>query len=137
MLWENLSKVANLHGKPWIIVGDFNEPLVGAEKFGGRPISINRSRLRTALINVTWWIWVSVGLDISGRIEGRSVSHLTRCHSNHCPVLMETNPKRQLHLTRPFKFQSFWLSDPSFPSVVSQAWHHPRKLMEAIEAFSN
>ena len=27
--------------------------------------------------------------------------HLTRCHSNHCPVLLETNPSRQLHLTRP------------------------------------
>ena len=36
------------------------------------------------------------------------VSHLTRCHSDHCPILLQTNPIRQLHLTRPFKFQSFW-----------------------------
>ena len=49
------------------------------------------------------------------------VSHLTRCHSNHCPVLMEINPKRPMQLNGPFKFQSFWLSDPSFPNVVNQA----------------
>ena len=64
------------------------------------------------------------------------VSHLTRCYLDHCPVLMETNPNRKLHLTKPFKFQSFWLSDPSFPNVVNQAWKQPRKLMEAIEVFS-
>ena len=65
------------------------------------------------------------------------VSHLTRCHSDHCPILLQTNPIRQLHLTRPFKFQSFWLSDPSFPNVVKQAWQQPRNLLEAIEVFSS
>ena len=64
------------------------------------------------------------------------VLHLTRCHSNHCPVLLETNPSRQLHVKRPFKFQSIWLSNPSFPNVVKQAWQQPRKLLEAIEVFS-
>ncbi|KAK9986443.1 hypothetical protein SO802_031394, partial [Lithocarpus litseifolius] len=64
------------------------------------------------------------------------VSHLTRCHSDHCPVLLETSPRRAVHLSRPFRFQSFWLSDPSFPNVVNQAWRQPRKLPEAIEKFS-
>ena len=41
-----------------------------------------------------------------------------------------------MYLTRPFKFQSFWLSDPSLPNVVNQAWQHPRKLIEAIGVFS-
>ena len=45
VLWENLSKVADLRGKPWIIAGDFNEPLAGDDKFGVRPISINRSMM--------------------------------------------------------------------------------------------
>ena len=43
MLWENLSKVANLHSKPWIIAGDFNKPLAGDDKFGGRLVSINKA----------------------------------------------------------------------------------------------
>ena len=65
------------------------------------------------------------------------VSHLTRCHSDHCPVLMETNPRRPMQLNRPFKFQSFWLFDPSFPSIVNQAWGQQRELREAIDLFSN
>nr|XP_023892655.1 uncharacterized protein LOC112004654 [Quercus suber] len=163
MLWENLSKVADLHGKPWIIAGDFNEPLAGEDKFGGRPVSINRSLMfKECLDNCnmvdmgfsgpkyTWTNRREIHSLIQERIDrffmnpswcllypDAKVSHLTRCHSDHCPVLMETNPKRQLQLNRPFRFQSFWLSDPSFPSVVNQAWRHPRKLMEAIEAFSN
>ncbi|XP_075669797.1 uncharacterized protein LOC142639522 [Castanea sativa] len=42
VLWENLSKVADLHSKPWIIAGDFNEPLVGEDKFEGSPDAANR-----------------------------------------------------------------------------------------------
>lgn len=34
--------MANLHNKPWIMVGDFNEPLVKEDKFGGREINVNR-----------------------------------------------------------------------------------------------
>ena len=45
ILWSNLSKVAKLHNKPWIMAGDFNEPLVGGDKFGGRGVSLNRSLL--------------------------------------------------------------------------------------------
>ena len=43
ILWENLIKVADLHNKPWVIAGDFNEPMLGEDKFGGRPINISRS----------------------------------------------------------------------------------------------
>lgn len=42
ILWENLIKVVGLHNKPWVIAGDFNEPLLGEDKFGGRLVSISR-----------------------------------------------------------------------------------------------
>ncbi|KAK9986442.1 hypothetical protein SO802_031393 [Lithocarpus litseifolius] len=45
ILWENLAKVAELHNKPWVIAGDFNEPLSEGDKFGGRPVSLSRSLL--------------------------------------------------------------------------------------------
>ncbi|XP_075670190.1 uncharacterized protein LOC142639952 [Castanea sativa] len=32
-------KVAELHNMPWVLAGDFNEPLTGEDKFGGRPVS--------------------------------------------------------------------------------------------------
>lgn len=120
MLFENLSKVVDLHSKPWIIAGDFNESLIGDDKFKGRPVSINRSLMFKVCLNkcnmvdicfsgprYTWMnkrenhslfqeridrffmnpSWCLLYLDAK-------VLHLTRCHSDHCPVLMETNPKR-------------------------------------------
>ena len=45
VFWNNLSNVADMHNKPWVIAGDFNEPLIDEDKFGGRPVSINRSLL--------------------------------------------------------------------------------------------
>lgn len=41
--WSNLSKVANLHDFPWLLLGDFNEILSGKDKFGGRNIVLNRA----------------------------------------------------------------------------------------------
>ncbi|XP_075663106.1 uncharacterized protein LOC142632618 [Castanea sativa] len=36
VLWNNLMKLAELHSLPWVIAGDFNEPLLDEDKFGGR-----------------------------------------------------------------------------------------------------
>ncbi|XP_075670077.1 uncharacterized protein LOC142639824 [Castanea sativa] len=43
ILWNNLIKVAELHDMPWVLVGDFNEPLTREDKFGGRPVSGDRN----------------------------------------------------------------------------------------------
>ena len=43
ILWNNLSALAELHSMAWVIVGDFNKPLVEEDKFGGRVVSMNRS----------------------------------------------------------------------------------------------
>lgn len=64
------------------------------------------------------------------------VTHLPRCHSDHCPVLMEALPPKTMNLSRPFRFQEFWLSDMSFPSIVSNAWSNDRNLAEAIDKLS-
>ena len=45
VLWKNLMSVADLHNLPWIIAGDFNEPLLSKDKFGDRAVSVNRSIL--------------------------------------------------------------------------------------------
>ena len=64
------------------------------------------------------------------------VTHLTICLSDHYPMLLEHNPSNGLHLPRPFKFQSFWLSDLTFPEIVLDAWWRLHSLQEAIDCFS-
>ncbi|XP_023881794.1 uncharacterized protein LOC111994169 [Quercus suber] len=162
ILWSNLSKVAELHNKPWIMAGDFNEPLIDEDKFGGRGVSINRSLAFKECLD--WCSMVDMGFsgprftwtnkrDINNLILERidrffmnpewcvlypdaKVTHLPRCHSDHCPVLMEAFPPKAMNLIRPFRFQEFWLSDLSFPNIVSHAWGNSRNLDESIENFS-
>lgn len=45
ILWNNLIKVSELHNLPWVMAGDFNEPLIEEDKYGGRAVSVNRSLL--------------------------------------------------------------------------------------------
>ena len=50
------------------------------------------------------------------------VVHITRSHSDHCPVLMEMQPRVLSWKWKPFKFQTCWLLDSSFSKMISQAW---------------
>ena len=45
-------------------------------------------------------------------------------------------PTNHMGRTRPFKFQTRWLTDPTFPRIVSHVWRHHNILEEAIESFS-
>ncbi|XP_050259987.1 uncharacterized protein LOC126705076 [Quercus robur] len=162
ILWENLTKVADLHKLPWVIAGDFNEPLIDEDKFGGRGVNINRSLAfkdcldRCSMVDMGFsgprYTW-SNKRDISNLILERidrffmnpdwcvvypnaRVTHLPRCHSDHCPVLMEAAPVSIVKLIKPFRFQEFWLSDTSFPTIVSKAWNGNRDLSESIDYFS-
>ncbi|KAL7185376.1 hypothetical protein ACSBR2_027337 [Camellia fascicularis] len=38
ILWDNLMLLSNTHSSPWLMLGDFNEILTSADKFGGRAI---------------------------------------------------------------------------------------------------
>ena len=143
-------------------MGDFNEPLIGAEKFGDREVSVNRALLfkdyldKCNMVDLGFFsprfTWTN-GREIQDLIQERidiffvnpdwyliylkaRVTHLTRCHSDHCPVLLETMPQNRVQLDRPFKFQRYWLSDLSFPQVMSQAWRQPAHLHEAIKKFA-
>lgn len=155
VLWSNLSKVAELHNKPWIMAGDFNESLVEGDKFGGRGVSLNRSLLfkecldRCNMIDMgfsgpryTWKNKRDINDLILERIDrffmnpswcalypDAKITHLTRCHSDHCPVLMEAFPPQTIRLNRPFRFQSFWLSNLSFPKVVTEARRHNKAFL--------
>ena len=118
ILWNNLMNAADLHRMPWIIVGDFNEPIVSVDKLGGKPVSISRFLLlkdcldKCNMINLGFsrsrFTWTNkrdthvlnqertVRFFVNPEwctlyLEAR-VSHLTRCHSDHCPILLQTTP---------------------------------------------
>ena len=130
VLWNNLMSVADLHNLPWVIAGDFNEPLLSEDKFGGRVVSVNRSLLfkecldKCNMVDIgfvgprfTWSNRREVQALIQERIDrffvnpswcvlypDAKISHLTRCHSDHCPVLLELQPSTQKGRSRPFRF---------------------------------
>lgn len=104
-------KMADLHDMPWVMAGDFNEPLMGGDKFGGRGVSVYRALSFKECLDACNMIdigfsgprftWTNIR-EIQERIDRFFVNsqwclmylearvvHLTRCHSNHCPVLME------------------------------------------------
>lgn len=133
ILWNNLTHTAELHSMPWVIARYFNEPLNRADKLGGREVSINRSLLlkdcldKCKMVDLgfsssrfTWTNWRDAQVLIQERIDRffvnidwctlypeARVTHLTRCHSDHSPVLLETNPTSWARQNRFFKFQSF------------------------------
>ena len=53
VLWNNLIKVAKMHDMPWVLTGDFNEPLTKSDKFRvGRSVSVDLYFLRSAWISI-------------------------------------------------------------------------------------
>ncbi|KAL4633038.1 hypothetical protein ACB092_04G092200 [Castanea dentata] len=144
------------------MAGDFNEPLIEGDKFRGRGVSLNRSLLfkecldRCNMIDMgfsgpryTWTNKRDINDLILERIDcffmnpswcvlypDAKVTHLPRCHSDHCPVLMKAFLPQVVRLSLPFCFQSFWLSDLSFSKVVSNAWSQNKNLVDSIDAFS-
>ena len=162
ILWENLTKVAELRNLPWIMAGDFNELLIDKDKFEGRGVSINRSLAfkdcldRCSMVDMgffgpryTWTNKREISNLILERINrffmnpnwcvlylNARVTHLPRCHFDHCPVLMEALPINLVKLTSPFRFQEFWLSNIFFPTIVFKAWNGSMELAESIDCFS-
>ena len=132
ILWNNLMKVADLHNMPWVIAGDFNEPLVNDDKFGGRAVSVNSSLLfkecldKCNMIDIgfagpryTWTNRREIQALIQERIDrffvnpqwcllypDAKVTHLPSYHSDHCPVLLEMQLGVSRGKKRPFRFQT-------------------------------
>ncbi|XP_050241299.1 uncharacterized protein LOC126690218 [Quercus robur] len=162
ILWNNLIKTAELHDLPWVVVGDFNEPLSGEDKFGGRAVSVSRLLLfkkcldKCNMIDIgfsgprfTWTNRKDIQALIQERIDRVFVNpnwclsylearvvHLTRCHFDHCPILLEMQLIINMGRKRPFRFQTCWLSEPSFPSIVSRAWSDSPALGKAVNRFT-
>ena len=162
LLWENLETVASLHSLPWVIAGNFNEVLMNGDKLGGNAISISRALRFQECLNMcnmidigfagprfTWSNHRSLAQLVQERIDRvfvnpvwnnlhpeAAVLHLEKTHSDHCPIKLLFNRTQDTSTPRPFRFQPMWLSHPSFPSVVCDAWSSPSTLQQAVMSFS-
>lgn len=162
ILWINLMQVADLHNMSWVIVGDFNEPLLKDDKFGGQAVNGNRALLvkdcldKCNMIDIrfsgpryTWNNSREVQALIHERmdrffvnpswclmyLEAR-ITHLTRCYLDHYLMLMEMWPRMSNARKKPFKFQTCWLSNPTFSKILLEAWNQTAGLVEATAKFS-
>ena len=132
VLWSNLKMMAEVHEMPWVMTGDFNEPLMEGDKFGGRGLTVSRALQfkecldACSMIDIgfsgprfTWTNRREVQALIQERIDRffmnsqwclmypkARVVHLTRCHSDHAPILMELQPRLHENRRKLFKFQT-------------------------------
>ena len=60
-----------LHNMLWVIADDFNEPLIGEDKFGGRPMSVNRSLLLKECLDKC----NTIDLGFSGPVDTQFCTH--------------------------------------------------------------
>lgn len=107
---------------------NFNEPLLDEDKFGERVVSVNKSLLfkecldNCGMIDIgfsgprfTWTIKREIQAHIQERIDrffvnaswcllypDAKVVHLTRCHSNHCPVMLDMLPRGHMGTKKAF-----------------------------------
>ena len=65
-----------------------------------------------------------------------AILHLEKTHFDHCPIKLLFDKPQDIQAPRPFRFQPMWLSHPSFPGVVRDAWSNPPTLQQAVMSFS-
>lgn len=142
-----MSIVGDAHDAPWSVLGDFNDILRPDEKSGGAAPS--RSRMRKFrecvdhcnLIDLGFsgqkytWSNKRQGLGlIQERLDrvfanpnwrsifpNANVRHLSRTHSDHCPILLNTIGEFPLY-SKPFRFEACWLDHPDLVNIVKEAW---------------
>ncbi|KAL9684647.1 hypothetical protein QQ045_022088 [Rhodiola kirilowii] len=131
-LWEDLIDSSEAMSVPWFVIGDFNVISSWDEKSGG---------VRDSSRSVRWWLqWQPFHLvqqpirrqshlGAAGPAPPKwtcngflpfSSTHLTRVHSDHCPILMELDSTH--HNIALFHYQKVWQSHPGFMDRVRSGW---------------
>lgn len=134
----------------WLCLGDLNEILFRHEKLGGIPRLQSKMNAFREAIDVcrlfdlgysgrsfTWTNGQSGRANIQERLDrclgnlawttrfpSHKIEHLTRVHSDHCPIFIDWNyatiPNRSRRNT--FRFEAMWLQDESCKEVIKDAW---------------
>lgn len=144
------------------MAGDFNEVLVGEDKFGGRSVNLSRAMKFQEFLNncriidlcfsrprFTWSNLRPLSQLVQERIDKvfvnaewyniypeASVTDLERAHSDHSTIVLKLKHEVEVQFPRPFRFQPMWLSYPSFSNVVRATWSASNSLDAAVTNFA-
>jgi hypothetical protein len=131
----------------WLCIGDFNMILSQSDKYGGRPYACSSTDAFHGFLDLFGMIdlgfsgnpytWTNKRWDhhlIKERLDKGianslrvhlfshySVQHLLAHSFDHNPIILDTAPTN-LTLPHPFRFEEFWMFDPSCGSTISYAW---------------
>jgi hypothetical protein len=162
-LWDHLASFASTHTLPWLVAGDFNDILFSNEKFSSSPSSqrrivafrncIDNCKLLDLGFNRPRFTWtnkrhnglvlkrldrVLCNLSWKHAFDEGNMLHLPRVTSDHCPILINTRPITQNFGIRPFRLETIWFSDPSFPNLIRKSWENfPFDIPMAFRDFTN
>lgn len=162
-LWDHLASFASTHTLPWLVVGDFNDILSSNEKFSSSPSSqrrivafrncIDNCKLLDLGFNGPRFTWtnkrhnglvlkrldrVLCNLSWKHAFDEANMLHLSRVTSDHCPILINTRPITQNFGISPFRLETIWFGDPSFPNLIRESWENfPFDIPMAFRDFTN
>lgn len=145
IIWDKLGSLSSSLIILWLLMGDFNDISNRNEKFGGCPPNPRKMFLFNQFLNrgnlidlgfkgpkYTWTNCRENNRLIKTRIErfhanpdwismypNSKVFHLPRVRSDHCPLLLSTQPNRCTG-PKPFRLELFWIKHPLFlPNFIN------------------
>lgn len=65
------------------------------------------------------------------------VSHLLRTHSDHCSLQIKLQENYVNTTNKVFRFESMWISYPSFPNIITEAFPPNSPLIQLTQTFNN
>ena len=150
VFWTHLDNLNTVFDLPWALIGDFNELENATDKHGGRPVSLNRIRrlplfLRSSHCEsipvqgspFSWkqrfqgtWIYERLDRGLARRdfhtlYPNCRIHHGSFTFSDHCPIILNTDPQTPSRKPCPFRFQNFWKHYPQVQHLVKNTWRLP------------
>ncbi|KAG5553330.1 hypothetical protein RHGRI_011260 [Rhododendron griersonianum] len=148
LVWENLMNIARSERLPWLCMGDFNQVLRVEDKLGGMVPSQNSLSSFHEMISecglvdlefkgpkFTWRNNRSTENFIMERIDMAFANAMWReihdqamvfveaaIGSDHNPLILNTSVPLN-KVGKPFRFESFWVTEEECKEVISGAWN--------------
>ncbi|GAU45339.1 hypothetical protein TSUD_84560 [Trifolium subterraneum] len=160
--WDMLRNLRNMSPLPWCIIGDFNDLLSQEDKLGNNPhpnwlfsgfrSAVNDCDLTDIQLEGHKFTWIKsreTAHVIEERLDRAMVSsdwlaffskvkliNLLASHSDHSPILLQTEPVHHSKHSYSFKFENLWLKEEEVGEVVETGWCKDSciEVIERVEA---